>query len=170
MAISDSDFLASIANPVWGTFRKRGFFWSDLRLSVPNSDVYYYSFVSSSDKHTVIYGRNLAAGEGPVAMDLLFGATYTAGTPDPPINLFAGGPPCDAVFTNGCTDVSGGVVSNVDYLFSAGNNSAVAGSGGQPTIFPPDTELLIRLTNTSAGNNPGIQLQLAFVEINIPDL
>jgi len=171
MPFSDSEFLANLSNPVYASYRGRGFFWSDIRLAVPSDDVYYYLFRFPALLHTVIYGRNLSAGEGPVAMDLLFGATYDdpSGTLDPPINLFLGKPASQTVVYNGITGVSGGIESKVDHLFSAGNNSAVAGSGGQPTIFPPGVELLVRITNNSLSANPGIQLQLAWVEQTIPN-
>lgn len=169
MAITDIDFLENLSNPVYASYRKRGFFWSDLRTSVVAADEYYYSFVFSSQHHTVIYGRNLSAGEGPVEMNLIVGATYTPGTLKPAFNLYLGAPAPDLVVTRGVTGVAGGASSLVEYAFGAGNNSAVAGSGGQPTIFPPGAAALVKLTNHALGTNPGILLQLAFVETEIPD-
>ncbi|MBN46220.1 MAG: hypothetical protein CMH23_07075 [Methylophaga sp.] len=166
---ADWGFLQDLNDPRGHVFRKRGFFWSHLRENVANGDVYYYSVVTSSTKHTIIYTRDLSAGEGPVKLENIIGATYTPGTAIAPINLFAGGPSCDLAITAGATGVSGGVTVPVDFLFGAGNKAAVAGSAGLPTIFPPNTTLVLKLTNEAVGTNPGIKLALAFAEIVIPD-
>ena len=165
----DWGFLNDLADPRGHVFRKRGFFWSHLRESVASSDEFYYSFVMSSTKHTVIYIRDLSAGEGPVRLENMVGASYTPGTSAPPFNLFAGGPAPELAITAGATGVSGGTVIPVDFLFSVGNKAAVAGSAGLPTIFPPSTELVLKVTNESVGVNPGIRLALAFAEVVIPE-
>lgn len=161
------DYLSGITNPANLVYRGMAFTWSDLRLAVPNADVYYYSFVTSPTKHTVIYNRSLEAGEGPVDLDIIFGATFTPGTPASAINLIAGEPNADIQITKGATGVTGGVVSPVAHLFRAGSNTPVAASSGLPTIFKPNTTLLARITNTAAGTNPGILFALAFAEVVI---
>ncbi len=165
---ADWGFLQDLSSPAGHVFRKRGFFWSHLRESVSSANEYYYSFVMSATKHTVIYIRDLSAGEGPVRLENMIGASYTPGTPAPAINLFAGGPSPEIVITAGATAVSGGTTIPVDFLFGVGNKSAVAGGAGLPTIFPPGTELVLKVTNESGGVNPGIRLALAFAEVAIP--
>lgn len=168
--VADAEFLVDLDNPTGEVFRKRGFFWSDLRLSVASGNVFYYAFTLSTTLHTIIYVRELSAGEGPVQLENIIGGSYTAGTVLPnPINLFAGSPSADMQIVKGVTFGGGGTVIPVDYLFGVGNKGAVAGSAGLPTIFPPGTELLLRITNSSAGVNPGIKLSLAFVEVEIPN-
>jgi len=166
---SEWGFLSDLSDPRGHVFRQRGFFWSHLRESVASANEYYYSFVMSATKHTIIYIRDLSAGEGPVRLENIGGATYTPGTPSNPINLFAGGASPDLAITAGATGVTGGVAIPVDFLFSTGNKAAVAGGAGLPTIFPPNTELLLKVTNESVGANPGIKLALAFAEVAIPN-
>jgi hypothetical protein len=170
LAAADAEFLADLIDPTASVFRKRGFFWSDLRTSVAAGNVFYYAFTLSQTLHTVVYVRELSAGQGPVQLDNIVGGTWSGGTVDnQPINLFAGNPGSDMVITEGVTYDGGGVTIPIDYIFSAGNKSAVAGTAGLPTIFPPGVELLLKLTNIGLGTNPGIKLSLAFTELEIPN-
>lgn len=162
------EYLSAITNPANLAYRGMSFTWSDLRLAVPAADVYYYSFVTSSTKHTVIYNRALEAGEGPVDLDLIFGATFTPGTASSAINLIVGEPAGEIQITKGVTNVVGGVVSPVAHLFRAGSNTPVAASSGLPTILKPGSAILGRITNSALGTNPGILFALAFAEIVIP--
>lgn len=166
---ADWGFLSDLNDPRGHVFRKRGFFWSHLREAIASADEYYYSFVMSATKHTAVYIRDLSAGQGPVRLENIAGATYTPGTPVSPFNLFTGGPAPDMVVTAGATGVSGGTAIPVDFLFGSGNKTAVAGGAGLPTLFPPGTSLLLKLTNEAAGTNPGIRLALAFAEVVIPE-
>lgn len=161
------EYLLGITNPTNLVYRGMAFTWSDLRLAVANADVYYYSFVTSPTKHTVIYNRALEAGEGPVDLDLIFGATFTVGTESSAINLIAGEPAGEIQITKGVTNVVGGVVSPVAHLFRAGANTPVAASSGLPTILKPGTTVLARVTNSALGTNPGILFALAFAEVVI---
>lgn len=165
---ADWGFPQGLMDPSGHVFRGRGFFWSNLRTAVPAGDEYYYSLTFSATKHTIIYIRDMSAGEGPVRLESIIGPTFTPGGVANPINLFAGRAAPDMAVTAGATGVSGGTTIPVDYLFSAGNQTAVAGSAGLPTIFPPHTELLLKVTNESAGVNPGIRLALGFAEGVIP--
>lgn len=163
------EYLLSLINPTSLVYRGMAFTWSDLRLSVASADVYYYSFATSPTKHTVIYNRAFEAGEGPVDLDLIFGASFTPGAPASAINLIAGEPNAELQITKGASGVSGGAVSPVAHLFDAGSHRPVAASSGLPTILKPSTTLLARITNSAAGTNPGILFALAFAEIKIPE-
>lgn len=169
--LADSAYLTDLSEPTEAAFRKRSYFVAHMRESVSNGDVYYYSFTAPSDKHIVVYTRTFRAGDGPVQLDVVAGATYTPGTPLIPTNLYTGGPASGLVATAGATDVTGGITIPNDYLFGAGNNTAVgsAGEAGLPTILPPDIDLLLKVTNLASGTNPGIRIALAYTEVVIPD-
>lgn len=164
---ADAGFLSALNNPTAVVFNGKGFFWSDITPALNSGDTYFYSFVLSATKHTVIYTRNFAAEQGPMSLHNLVGATFTPGTDKPAINLFAGQPAADIQVTRGATSVSGGVEILVDELFGAGNNTAVAGSAGLPTIFPPGAQLVLRITSNATGSNRA-KLSLGFAELEIP--
>lgn len=163
------EFLLGITDPANLVYRGRAFTWSDLRLLVPQNDVYYYSFTTSATKHTAVYNRVFDAGEGPIRLDIVFGATFTLGASSSAINLIAGEPGPDIAITKGVTSVVGGATSLVGYDFASGNKSAVAAPAGLPTIFKPNTTFLAKVTNLSSGTNPGILFSLAFAELLIPE-
>lgn len=165
---ADWGYLQDLMSSQGDTFRKRAFFWSNFREDVAASNVHYYSFAFSQTKHTIIFIRELAAAEGPVRMNAVFPVSYTPGTEINPFNLFIGSAGPDLVITTGVTDVVSAGENLVDYLFSAGNKSAVAGGSGLPTIYPPGFEVLVKLTNESTGTNK-IKLSMAIVELEIPD-
>lgn len=168
---ADSEFLNDLSEPTDAVFRKRGYFWSHLREDVSGATPYYYYFKAPSDKHVVVYARTLEAGEGPVRLETVVGATFTpgSGTLVPPINLFTGGPAAGLIARADVTGVTGGMTMPADYLFSAGNKVATAGSNALPTIVPPDLEIFLKITTESEGVNPGIRLALAYTEVVIPD-
>lgn len=166
---ADTDYARSLLDPTSVVLRKQGYFFQDTRLDVSNNDVFHYLLRAPSDKHVVIFNRDLRCGEGPVVFDTIVGATFTDGTPIIPTNLYTGGPAAGMTVQKGLTDVSGGTVIPADYLFGAGNREPTAAESGLPTILPPDTEIIARITNDGAGTNPGIRFALALAEIDIPD-
>lgn len=169
--VADSAFLTDLSEPTEAVFRKRGYFWSHLREDVSGSTPYYYYFKAPSDKHVVVYAREMSAGEGPVRLETVVGATFTpgSGTLVAPINLFTGGPAAGLIARAGVTGVAGGMTMPADYLFGAGNKAATAGSNALPTILPPGLEIILKITNEADGVNPGIRLALAYTEVVIPD-
>lgn len=165
---ADWGYLQDIMSSQGATFRQRAFFWSHFREGVSSGNIHYYSFAFSPTKHTVIFIRELAAAEGPVRMEAVFPVSYTAGSEVNPFCLLVGSPGSDLTITTGVTDVVPAGSNLVDYLFSAGNKSAVAGGSGLPTIYPPGMQVLVKLTNESSGDN-AIKLSMALVELEIPD-
>lgn len=165
---ADAGFLEDLSDPLRSVFRKRGYSLSSTRTDVANGNIYYYSIAAPADKHVVVFDRVLGAGEGPVSLDTIIGATFTPGTPLTPQNLFLGGPAAGTVVTSGATGVTGGTTVPSDWLFSAGNKQATAAAAGLAGILPPSTSVLFKITNTSGGTNPGIRLALQFAELDIP--
>lgn len=163
---ADMKWLQDLSDPTAMVFRKKGFFIGHLRESVASSNVHYYSFTTPADKYIAVYIRTLDAGEGPVRLENVVGATFTPGNPLTPVNLFTGGPASSMTITEGATNVLGGTTIPNDFLFGAGNKVATAGSSGLPTVLPPNLTVLLKVTNESGGVNPGIRLALAWTEFD----
>lgn len=166
---ADWGFLQDLASPFGAVLRKRGFFWVDLKLNLASEETYYYSFEFSQVKHTLVFARPFAAGEGPIKLEIMSGATFTPGTASPIMNSYIGEAGPDLVITKGATNVVGGLVTFIDYLFSAGNLTSVAGSINLPTVFNPSDSMLLKITNKGTGTNPGIKVGLEFTEVEIPE-
>lgn len=170
---SNFEYMLPLVNPTVLAYRGNGFNWSDLRQGVTNGD-YYYSFVTSTTKCTVIYNRALDCAEGTVRLDLIASPTsFTPGAASNSTNLFIGRSSPDLVITRGASNVVGGVSTPpnnpVAFLGTAGNNAPVSGSAGQPTIFPPGVTFVAKInSNVSGGSNAWINFALSYAEVYIP--
>lgn len=169
--VADTEYSRSLLESFSVVARKQGYFFQDLRENVSNGDVYYYRLKAPSDKHIVIYAREISSGEGPVRFEtVVLPDSFTAGTIVTPTNLYTGGAPGTSEFEKGVIPV-GGITIPADFIFGAGNKSGTAGgSASLPTIIPPNVEIFAKITNEAAGTNPGIRFALAFAEIDIPDI
>lgn len=168
--VGDTEFIRSLLSPSSIVARKQGYFWQDLRESIATSDTYYYRLKAPSDKHLVILNREINAGEGPVRFEtLVLPSSFTPGTMITPTNLYTGGPASGAEVEKGVVP-TGGTLIPADFLFGAGNKTGTAGSSQLPTILPPGLEIFAKITNESAGTNPGIRFALAYGEVIMPTI
>lgn len=165
---SDGGYLRDLLDTANAVFRKQAFNLANTSDAMATGEDFYWSITTSTTKHTIVYARVFYATEGPMTTDLLFGATYTAGDAVLTPPLFVGSPSADVVVTRAVTGVSGGVVSPVDEIFGAGNNVSVSATAGLPTIFPPNSDFLVRATSGASGSNK-LRIDIGFAEIELPD-
>lgn len=171
--VNEADVLlaSGVLEPSAVVLRKQGYFFQDLREDVASGNVYHYRLKAPADKHLAVYVREITAGEGPVRFETVVQpSSFTPGTTITPVNLYTGGPAAAAEVEKGVVP-TGGVVIPADFAFGAGNKQSTAGgSAALPTVLPPGVEIFARITNESAGVNPGIRFALAFAELALPDV
>lgn len=166
---ADAIYLESLGDATSNVFRGRGFFWQHTRENLVQNDEYYYSFSIPAGVYAVVYSRTLEAGQGPVRLESVVGASFTGGTAVSAVNLLTGGAAAQVTALAGVTGVTGGVTIPNDFLFGGGNKVGVAGATKFPTIVPPNVDFLLKVTNEATGTNPGVRVALVFVEIPAAD-
>ena len=170
--INEADIaeLRALVDPILATVRGQTFFYQHRFALSASPGSYSIAFTTSETKHTVVYSRNLTSEQGPIELVNIVGATFTAGTPGVPVNLFAGKTAPQIAVSNGVTGITGGVTIPNDYAYSTGNNSeaGTAAPAGLPTILPPSTTIILQIDNrVNQANNA--RLAIAFAELVIPD-
>ena len=163
--ISDHSLFAYLSSITVHTLNKRAFSYN-LVESLASAEVSYHSFTVSSTKDVIIFLREITVSAGPVEINTLIGATYTSGTVVAALNSWAGESSSESVIQSGLVGVTGGTISNNDFIPSAGNKIGGFSESGGIVILPKGFEFIVEITNSSNQTNK-IGFFTTFAEIDL---